>query len=315
MIELQKGHSHNACLFRVLCRTVLSSSDGQSAVRSGPVTITLPGRVGHSSRQKFYFLNATLHDMTPRQGPRSGGTRVTFTGVHLDIGSNVTVVVGGQPCRLERDLCSSTRLICITSVPRIVSAASASAEVIVQIDGATRRLPADFIFSADPIITDIEPLTAFLSGGTSLRVYGDNFESISQVRMLITWPRSPVSDDSSSSTLDEMMIVNQTDCQVQTGRFVVCPAPAVPTTLNNVNRRVDAALQEGTDPAANYVFDVVIEMDGWRSSEGPRRQIAYYSDPVVRPFAEGEHFHQVQGEPLVIQVYFPLSSKAKQSTN
>ena len=270
-----------------------------AGVRSGPVVITLPGRLGHASRQKFYYLNASLHDITPRHGPRSGGIRLTLTGAHLDIGSNVSVAVGGVACPLERERCSSTRLVCLTG--SAVDASSDSVPVTVHIDGAMRRLPVDFAFSAAPIITDVEPLTAFLSGGTGIRVYGDNFEAVTAARLVIVWPKS--------AGESEAAVVNSTECQVQTTRFVLCPAPAVPATLLNKRAAVQdvSATAEGDAvmPATTFVFDVVIEMDGWTSSggeAGQRRQMAYYPDPVVRPFAEGQHFNQLQGEPLLIEV-------------
>ncbi|OPL20656.1 putative plexin-a2 protein, partial [Mytilus galloprovincialis] len=39
--------------------------------------------------------------LTPREGPRSGGTMITIGGTDLNAGTSVTVNVGGSPCEVD----------------------------------------------------------------------------------------------------------------------------------------------------------------------------------------------------------------------
>ena len=42
-----------------------------------------------------------LGEVSPVRGPQSGGTMVTITGNHLDIGTTLSVTLHGQTCYLE----------------------------------------------------------------------------------------------------------------------------------------------------------------------------------------------------------------------
>ena len=44
----------------------------------------------------------SVSSVSPSIGPQSGGTRLTISGRHLDVGSSLTVLVGRQPCRVVR---------------------------------------------------------------------------------------------------------------------------------------------------------------------------------------------------------------------
>jgi len=40
--------------------------------------------------------------LKPRIGPRSGGTQLTIGGNYLNVGTSVTVDVGGSPCQVTK---------------------------------------------------------------------------------------------------------------------------------------------------------------------------------------------------------------------
>ena len=42
-----------------------------------------------------------LDDVSPRVGPKAGGTMVTITGVHLNIGSSLKVTLDNKDCYVE----------------------------------------------------------------------------------------------------------------------------------------------------------------------------------------------------------------------
>ena len=50
----------------------------------------------------FAFVDPYLTSFSPRFGPQSGGTVLTITGKHLDIGSSRSVRVDHLPCHIKR---------------------------------------------------------------------------------------------------------------------------------------------------------------------------------------------------------------------
>ena len=85
--------------------------------------------------------------MFPRLGPRSGGTQLTLTGSNLDTGANLTVTLGDRPCHVtSRDAANVT---CVTSASQ---EASSDNQVVVAVDGATRRLRDQFEFTPGKMV-------------------------------------------------------------------------------------------------------------------------------------------------------------------
>jgi len=55
--------------------------------------------------------------MRPSLGPRSGGTRVTFTGLNLDVGISRTVAVAGLPCHITRYVSTASHSHTVSAAP------------------------------------------------------------------------------------------------------------------------------------------------------------------------------------------------------
>ena len=124
-----------------------------------------------------------LHSVFPAFGPQSGGTLLSITGYHLNMGSNVSAYLDELACLVNSSHATGTRLLCTTTranAPRTVS------QLTVYIDGAKRVLTrSPFSFTKDPTVMEIKPLRSFASGGRMLSVHGTNLDSIQKPQMVV----------------------------------------------------------------------------------------------------------------------------------
>lgn len=124
-----------------------------------------------------------LHSVFPTFGPQSGGTLLSITGFHLNMGSSVSAFLDELPCLVNSSHASGTRLLCTssrTAGPRTV------AQLTVTIDNAKRVLAKNpFSYTKDPTIMEVKPLRSFASGGRLLSVHGTNLDSIQKPQMAV----------------------------------------------------------------------------------------------------------------------------------
>lgn len=179
----------------------------------------------HTTAHAFCFQNIRLTGVTPRQGPRSGGTQLTIKGSHLNIGSSVRVLLRNYPCHVNTSHSSSSRITCTTSealanetVERITLSIDDATRVLtvdseeeldegetveritLSIDDARRILtlgteeqPSDrrgrvralFHYMNDPTIIEIKPLKSFASGGRMITVHGTNIHAVQSPEMVV----------------------------------------------------------------------------------------------------------------------------------
>lgn len=124
-----------------------------------------------------------LRAVTPSVGPVSGGTQLSITGQHLNIGSNTTAFLDELPCYINSTEAISNRITCTTSR---VSAPRNIHMLTLTIDGANRTLNNHpFIYKMDPTIAEIKPLMSFVSGGRMITVHGTNFDIIQKPEMVV----------------------------------------------------------------------------------------------------------------------------------
>ena len=124
-----------------------------------------------------------MDSVFPAFGPQSGGTLLSISGSHLNMGSSVSAFLDELPCLVNSSHASGTRLLCTssrTTGPRTVS------KLTVTIDNAKRtltRMP--FSYTKDPTVMEIKPLQSFASGGRMLSVHGTNLDSIQKPKMVV----------------------------------------------------------------------------------------------------------------------------------
>uniref|UniRef100_A0AAY4D4M8 Sema domain-containing protein n=1 Tax=Denticeps clupeoides TaxID=299321 RepID=A0AAY4D4M8_9TELE len=223
---------------------------------------------GHSS-EIFTYLEPRLTSLHPGKGPRSGGTRVTITGQHLDSGSGIRVRVNDtQDCSIHRWACSVE---CI--MPAVQPLPGGSVSVCVEIDGNScenNSLSSSYSYEQDPNISHIQPRKSYLSGGRPITVSGQGFDLVQSVFM-------------------EVVGIGRVECSVKTPFFILCHSPPSDQSREAV--------------AQFYLNGVVYRGDGPASSELGLEDEEEEEEPYVQHFqmeyVEDPQFYTANRERLI----------------
>nr|CDS31189.1 plexin a4 [Hymenolepis microstoma] len=132
----------------------------------------------------FTFLNPAVKDMSPNRGPASGGTILKFHGQYLNAGTLVEVYISDAKCEILS--LSSDLLTCKTPavdkslLPHIAeSERGVECKISLRFDESREHsIPLTFFFTHDPEIRTVTKTLIFLSGGTTIRVFGQYFDVI-----------------------------------------------------------------------------------------------------------------------------------------
>ncbi|XP_025771968.1 macrophage-stimulating protein receptor isoform X3 [Puma concolor] len=146
---------------------------------AGPANISLtvtnmpPGKHfqvdGTSMLQGFSFMEPVLTAVKPLFGPRAGGTRLTFEGQGLSLGTSQMVLVNGTECPLEQ--VSEGQLLCTTPP----GAAMARVPIHLQVGGAVVPGSWTFHYLEDPIVLGISPNCGYI--GSHVTIHGQHLTS------------------------------------------------------------------------------------------------------------------------------------------
>lgn len=233
---------------KVICQTGRSTQIMQEDILIG-------NKAGYTrAREKFRYEQVEVYDIWPRIGPKSGGTRLYIQGMNLNIGSNVEVLLDDTPCQVDRTLASSQQISCITpSLNQIQeqsehqytkhlqtfyqnaannpqqSVLAIISHLKLKIDNLVISKSINFTYIDDPIVKRINPLRSPISGGRLINVYGLNFRSIQQPRMLVL-------------AVDGIHILNETICNVINDEHLVCPSPPINNQLFQLIRQEEQQL-------------------------------------------------------------------------
>lgn len=163
--------------------------------------------------------NVTLTSIWPSRGPMSGGTIVSISGHFLNVGTNITATLDDLTCSVNKTQSSSQRLVCVTSRagPSAALTSKAHAQRIIQtlrvtIDDAVRVLPQPFIFTPDPKVLELKPLTSPWSGGRIITVHGSYLDAVQSPQITV---------------LFHERILNSSTCKVVSPALMECPSPPV----------------------------------------------------------------------------------------
>ncbi|XP_055371957.1 plexin-B isoform X2 [Condylostylus longicornis] len=184
----------------------------------------------------FQFKDIKLEGLTPKLGPKSGGTHVTLYGKYLNIGSKIRAYLDDYECNINITQASNSRLTCITSAARQPESIRT---LTLSVDGANRTYSCTnfdnqnlnnynqfnrynqiqqqptcsiFNYTQDPRIMQIKPLRSFSSGGRMITIHGTNFDSIQKPEIEVYY--------------DEEKI-NKSLCFVINSNQMECPSPPV----------------------------------------------------------------------------------------
>ncbi|XP_013865722.1 hepatocyte growth factor receptor [Austrofundulus limnaeus] len=144
---------------------------------------------GHkvAKMEAFKFVDPVIHNIFPTFGPKSGNTMLTIRGAFLDTGNKPEVTVGKAVCEIQS--LASTMLTCKTPP----HSAGSEQPVKLTVDSVERHAPLPFAYNEDPVITRIQPLRSFVSGGCTVSAHGSFLQSGLQPQMVLsTGPDSAV---------------------------------------------------------------------------------------------------------------------------
>uniref|UniRef100_A0A3Q2NTC2 Plexin D1 n=1 Tax=Fundulus heteroclitus TaxID=8078 RepID=A0A3Q2NTC2_FUNHE len=177
----------------LVCRTGKSERDGTDSVR---VDVDQSGT--GASKESFAYLVPSVESIYPEKGSRSGGTRVTIHGEHLDIGSEVRVKVNKtQECTITEKMDQMIK--CIMPPSLEADAVPVTATVCVEFEDRPcqeKELSVMYTYEKNPTISSIHPTKSFLSGGRIITVKGQGFDLVQSVTMHVLEIGQTVSNSS-----------------------------------------------------------------------------------------------------------------------
>ncbi|KAL5259585.1 hypothetical protein ACHWQZ_G009888 [Mnemiopsis leidyi] len=245
--------------------TVVCETGWSSAPSNGPIRITVRGQTQMSSVQ-FKYLNPEITSISPKIGPKSGGSALTIRGNHLDIGSSARVEIGTEQCDIIGKR-RETEIVCRTT------RAGGPKKVKVQLVVDKEEIIADNIqyqYVADPIITKITPTCSLAAGGVKVTVFGTNLHSIQVAKINVDMDNTDIVASSVAGTCTlknddgSSMVCYTPSVQLKAGGNITRPIPVVFMLDENIMvRNLNPAQMENSGPASlNYYPDFTV--DAWK---------------------------------------------------
>lgn len=72
---------------------------GINEARQGPVVVRVEDYRGES-KMNFKFVDPVITGISPKYGPKSGGTMLKITGKNMNAGSNIRAYIKDLPCNI-----------------------------------------------------------------------------------------------------------------------------------------------------------------------------------------------------------------------
>jgi hypothetical protein len=164
------AQARTACVFSFAARPPTSSAGvlfiDATAVDGG-------GNVGTAETVVEVVPAPSPGELTPTTGSSLGGTQVTVLGGNF-LGGATSVMFDGL---LASTVAQSTTSLTVLSPPHVAGAVG----VTVEIGGSTVSVPGLFLYVDPPLAREISPSYGPTSGGTAVKVVGDNFNAATQI--------------------------------------------------------------------------------------------------------------------------------------
>uniref|UniRef100_A0A1B6HCH7 Sema domain-containing protein n=1 Tax=Homalodisca liturata TaxID=320908 RepID=A0A1B6HCH7_9HEMI len=169
---------------RIVCRV---DSPGTNVMRRGPVVVRVEDFRGES-KQTYEFVDPSLEAISPKFGPRSGGTLLKIQGNYMNAGSRIQASIDTLPCDIIST--SPNEALCITSA----SDRQRSGKVKMKFDKGDRSYDKElFEYVEDPTIESAESGVAsqlkipkgIPAGGILITVTGKNLAYIQNPQMYV----------------------------------------------------------------------------------------------------------------------------------
>ncbi|XP_037540640.1 plexin-D1 [Nematolebias whitei] len=257
----------------LVCRTGRAAYDRMEFVQ---VDVKQSGT--GTSKEKFSYLVPKLLSIEPEKGSCAGGTRVTLSGEHLDIGSQVRVKVNNT---LECNITEKTDETVECIMPPALQAHAESVLVCVEFedhpcDGF--ELSTIYTYEKNPTIVSIHPKRSFLSGGRTITVTGQSFDLVQSVTM-------------------KVLRIGQTPCAVLSPSTIICPSPASSQSQEtSVQFILNGVVYSGDGPSSS------VNEPEEENGKPPRGSflLEYVEDPQFFTANKEKLIKHHSGEPLTL---------------
>ncbi|KAF7989684.1 hypothetical protein HCN44_008358 [Aphidius gifuensis] len=194
---------------QITCRV---DGPGSKKPQDGPVIVKIETYRGES-KQHYEFVDPIITNISPKYGPKSGGTTIKITGRYMNAGSEIRVTIDDLPCSVISAESNETQ--CMTSSSSI----NKNSTLIMTFDGRKRTYNGYFEYVDDPTIESVESGVGgqmkipkgLPAGGIKISVTGKNLGYIQNPLMYVYY--------------DEKMFVSTCDVLSQT--HMECRSPTI----------------------------------------------------------------------------------------
>ncbi|KAK4872260.1 hypothetical protein RN001_016384 [Aquatica leii] len=195
---------------QIVCKV---DGPGTSEPRHGPVVVRVEDYRGES-KSHYRFVDPVITGISPKYGPRSGGTMLKITGEYMNAGSNIQAFINDLPCKILST--DQKQALCMTSTAEEPIAG----KLRMKFDKGDRYFEKElFHYVEDPIIESAESGVAsqikvpkgISAGGIRITVSGKNLAYIQNPQMYVYY--------------EQKMFFSQ--CVVQNNSSMLCDSPKI----------------------------------------------------------------------------------------
>ncbi len=183
------------------------------------------------------FPEFSISSITPRKGPKAGGTTVMLKGNYLDLHDSIEVYIGETECKLHT--LNNTVATCLTSPLEDDALLNTHQKIKIVWPYAQDKKPIvsdfTFMYRPDPLIHSIQPGATLISGGILITVLGTNVDSVSEPVMEVT----AVSPNGRNQYFQPCKIMNTT--------HFVCLAPDLRNKATKHSTNYDSMIFQKTE--------------------------------------------------------------------
>lgn len=246
---------------------------GTSEPRSGPVVVRVEDYRGES-KTLFRFVDPVIEGITPKYGPRSGGTILHIMGRYMNAGSNIQAFIDDLPCKMINFDDQHEALCQTSSADRPLAG-----KLRMKFDKGDRYFEKEmFQYVDDPTIESAESGVAsqikvpkgIPAGGIKITVTGKNLGYIQKPQMYVYYENKQFLSE---------------NCVILNNSSMICDSPVI---------EADEAKLDADKPMhLEYGF----RMDDVKGVQNLTNQLGYnsfllYPNPVYERFSEEVKYYK-----------------------
>ncbi|XP_049953527.1 plexin-A4 isoform X2 [Schistocerca serialis cubense] len=252
---------------QIVCRV---DGPGTNEPRRGPVIVRVEDFRGES-KHNYEFVDPLIEAITPKYGPRSGGTVLKISGRFMNAGSRILAFIDDLPCEITET--KPDEALCITST----SDRQRSGKLRMKFDKGDRIFDKElFEYVEDPTIESVESGVAgqikipkgIPAGGIRISVSGKNLAYIQNPQMYVYYG-------------DKMF---ESKCVVQSNSNMACSSPTIEVT-SEPDAEHPLTLEYG------FLMDNVTGVRNLSVKPG-YSHFLLYPNPIYEPFDEEVKYYK-----------------------